>query len=193
MAMTVKILAMSGSSRRDSFNQKLLHAAIAGAREAGAEVTPIRLADFELPLYDADLEAASGLPAGAKTLQQLLAGHQALLIASPEYNGGYTALLKNTLDWMSRPGEDGKSGVALFSGKVAAVVSASPGQLGGVRSQVGIRAVLEKLGLLVIPESMALGAAHAAFDETGALKDPKVEKLVKAVGAALYRTASRLT
>lgn len=190
--MTVKILAMSGSSRRDSLNQKLLHTAIEGAREAGAEVTLIRLADFALPLYDGDLEAASGLPAGAKTLQQMLAGHQALLIASPEYNGGYTALLKNTLDWISRPGEDGKSGVALFSGKVAAVVSASPGQLGGVRSQVGIRAVLEKLGLLVIPESIALGAAHTAFDEAGLLKDQKLQHVVKAVGVALYRTASRM-
>lgn len=190
--MTIKILAMSGSSRRDSLNQKLLLTAIEGAREAGAEVTPVKLADFSLPLYDGDLEAASGLPAGAKTLQQMLAGHQALLIASPEYNGGYTALLKNTLDWISRPGEDGKSGVALFSGKVAAVVSASPGQLGGVRSQVGIRAVLEKLGLLVIPESIALGSAHTAFDEAGLLKDQKLQHVVKSVGAALHRTASRM-
>jgi chromate reductase, NAD(P)H dehydrogenase (quinone) len=97
------ILALSGSSRRDSLNQKLLDRAVLGAREAGAEVTPIRLSDFALPIYDADWEAEHGLPEGAQKLKALLASHRGLLIATPEHNGGYTALLKNALDWMSRP------------------------------------------------------------------------------------------
>ncbi|MCP3721293.1 NADPH-dependent FMN reductase [Paraburkholderia sp. CNPSo 3281] len=190
--MSIRILAVSGSSRRDSLNQKLLDVAVVGARIAGAEVTPIRLADYSLPLYDGDLEAEYGLPDGAHALQALVAKHDAMLIATPEYNGGYTALLKNAIDWISRPCNDGSSGVALLTGKVAALVSASPGQLGGVRSQTGMRAVLDKLGMLVIPESFALSHAHQAFDVEGKLKDENVERLVSGVGAALYRTAARL-
>ena len=122
-----RILALSGSSRRGSLNQKLLDQAALGAHVAGAEVTSIRLSDFDLPIYDGDREAEHGLPKGAQELKALLAGHQGLLIATPEHNGGYTALLKNALDWMSRP-----NGFA--SGKVAASISASPGLLGGVKS-----------------------------------------------------------
>lgn len=190
--MSIRILAFSGSSRRDSLNQKLLDIAAAGARNVGADVTPVRLAEYDLPLYDADLEDERGMPTGARALQELLTRHDALLIATPEYNGGYTGLLKNTLDWVSRPRPDGSSGIALFAGKAAALVSASPGKLGGLRSQIGMRAVLEKLGVLVIPDAFALGAAHEAFNSEGKLKDPNHERIVYGVGAALSRIASRL-
>lgn len=181
----IKILALCGSSRRGSLNQKLLDQAAHGARAAGAEVTTIRLSDFELPIYDADAEAEHGLPKGAQVLKALLADHQGLLIATPEHNGGYTALLKNTLDWMSRP--DG-----FPSGKVAALVSASPGLLGGVKSQLSLQIVLNKLGVHVIPESFALGAAHQFFDAEGGLKDANVERVVRGVGAALAEMATRI-
>jgi chromate reductase, NAD(P)H dehydrogenase (quinone) len=190
--MSVKILAICGSSRRDSLNQKLLDVAAIGARNAGAEVTPVRLGDYDLPMYDGDFEEEHGLPEGARALQDLFFRHNALLIATPEYNGGYTALLKNALDWLSRPRVDGSSGVALFAGKTAALVSASPGQLGGVRSQTGMRVVLDKLGMLVIPEAFALSVAHQAFDSEGKLKDPNVERAAAGVGASLYRTTVRL-
>jgi len=190
--MTIKILAASGSARRGSFNQKILDLAALGATQAGAEVTAVRLADFELPLYDADLEAEQGVPGSVRALQALVAEHDALLIATPEYNGGYSALLKNAIDWISRSREDGSSGVALLSGKVAALVSASPGQLGGLRSQTGLRVVLDKLGMLVIPEAFALNVAHEAFDADGNMKDTNAARLIEAVGAALFRTASRL-
>lgn len=191
-SVSTRILALSGSSRRDSLNQKLLDIAAHGARDAGATVTSIRLADYPLPLYDGDLEADHGLPTEAGRLQLEFGRHDAFLIATPEYNGGYTAALKNALDWVSRPQPDGTSGVALFSGKVVAMVSASPGQLGGLRSQTGLRSVLDKLGLLVIPESFALGLAHQAFDGEGRLKDKNAEKAVTQVGVALGRTAGRL-
>jgi NAD(P)H-dependent FMN reductase len=152
-----KILSMSGSSRRGSLNQKLLDQATLGAYAAGAEVTPIRLSDFALPICDADLEAEHGLPKGAQELKSLLASHHGLLIATPEHNGGYTALLKNALDWMSRP-------TGFAAGKVAALISASPGLLGGTKSQLSLQIVLHKLGVHVIPDSFALGAAHQAFD-----------------------------
>ena len=180
-----RILALSGSSRRGSLNQKLLDQAALGARAAGAEVTSIRLSDFKLPIYDADSEAEHGLPKGAQLLNALLAGHQGLLIATPEHNGGYTALLKNSLDWMSRA--DG-----FPAGKVAALVSASPGLLGGVKSQLSLQIVLSKLGVHVIPESFALGAAHQLFDADGGLKDADVEKAVRGVGAALAGMVTRI-
>ena len=181
----IRILALSGSSRRGSLNQKLLDQAADGACAAGAEVTSIRLSDFELPIYDADWEAEYGLPKGAQALKALLADSQGLLIATPEYNGGYTALLKNALDWMSRPN-------GFPSGKVAALVSASPGLLGGVKSQLSLQIVLNKLGVHVIPESFALGAAHQFFDAEGSLKDANVESAVRRVGAALAEMVIRI-
>jgi len=179
------ILALSGSSRRGSLNQKLLDQAADGARAAGAEVTSIRLSDFELPIYDADWEAECGLPKGAQALKALLADSQGLLIATPEYNGGYTALLKNALDWMSRPN-------GFPSGKVAALISASPGLLGGVKSQLSLQIVLTKLGVHVIPDSFALGAAHQAFGAEGGLRDANAETAVRGIGAALTGTLGKL-
>ena len=125
-------------------------------------------------------------------LQALLAESDALLIASPDYNGGYSAILKNALDWMSRPDGNGQPGLALFANKAAAGVSASPGPLGGSRGQLAIRGVLDKLGMLVIPQSFSLGTAHEAFDETHKLRDAKVANMVRAVGVALVATVCKL-
>nr|AKQ44175.1 FMN reductase [Cupriavidus sp. ST-14] len=191
--MSIRILAVSGSSRRGSLNQKLLDIAAYGARDAGAVVTSIRLADYALPLYDGDNEAEQGVPAEARRLQREFAGHDALLIATPEYNGGYTAMLKNALDWVSRPQEDGTSGVALLAGKAAALLSASPGPLGGLRSQLALRTVLDKLGVVVIPDAFALGTAHEAFEGETGLRDKGAEKAIIQVGVALSRTAGRLS
>ncbi|MBR7964573.1 NAD(P)H-dependent oxidoreductase [Burkholderia vietnamiensis] len=191
--MSVRILCLNGSSRRESLNQKLLDIAAQGARDAGAEVTLANLADFGLPIYDADFEAERGLSSGARKLQQLVDMHHALLIATPEYNGGYTALLKNAIDWISRPRADGTSGVALLAGKAAALVSASPGQLGGLRSQAGMRTVLDKLGMVVVPQAFALSNAHEAFDEQRQLKDANAARVLAGVGEALYRMALRLS
>lgn len=190
--MGIRILAINGSARRDSLNRKLLEIAVQGARDAGAEVTIASLADFDLPIYDGDLEAEHGLPNGARELQALVEMQDALLIATPEHNGGYTALLKNAIDWISRPRRDGSSGVALLAGKSAALVSASPGQLGGLRSQAAMRVVLDKLGMLVIPQALALSMAHEAFDANGQMKDRSAARLASEVGEALCRTASRL-
>jgi chromate reductase, NAD(P)H dehydrogenase (quinone) len=187
--MPTKVLAFSGSSRRGSLNQRLLDAAVSGALHAGAHVSKIGLRDFELPIYDGDWEAEHGLPDGALELKTLFIKHDALLIATPEYNGGYTALLKNTIDWISRPSKGDPTGLSAITGKVAALVSASPGQLGGIRSQIALQVSLSKLGVIIIPNSFALAAAHQGFDEHGQLKDSNVEKAVRAVGAALAKTS----
>jgi chromate reductase len=191
--MQTKILCVCGSSRRDSLNQKLLEIAALGATQEGGAATHIRLRDFQLPIYDGDMETAHGLPQQALELKELLTQHHALLIATPEYNGGYSGLLKNALDWMSRPTQGGPSGVQGFSGKFAALVSASPGALGGLRSQIVLQMTLSKLGLLVIPDAFALSRAHEAFDEWGQLKDPAADQLARGVGAALVRRAGTST
>src|SRR5215471_4093780 len=139
--MKPRILAFAGSLRRESFNKKLVPIAVKGAREAGAEVTLIDLKDFPLPLFDQDLEAEQGMPQNGAKLKRLFIEHDGLLISSPEYNSSITGVLKNAIDWVSRPAPDEPSLVA-FRGKVATLMSASPGALGGLRGLVHLRSIL---------------------------------------------------
>ncbi|HTB81972.1 MAG TPA: NAD(P)H-dependent oxidoreductase [Opitutaceae bacterium] len=187
MANPPRILAFSGSARRESLNKKFLAAAVSAVREAGGEITLIDLNDYVLPLYHGDLEAAQGLPENAQKLIDLTVKHDALLIGSPEYNKSITPLLKNTLDWMTRAEIDP------FEGKVAAVVSASPGILGATHSQQLVRQLLLNLGCSVVPAFCVLPRAHEAFDEQGRLKDAKTQKNVQVLAAELIRLANHLS
>src|SRR5690349_24995270 len=101
-----KILAFAGATRTGSWNKKLIRVATALAREAGSEVTLVDLRDYPMPFYDGDLEAAEGLPEKARELKALMFAHDAFLLSCPEYNSSITALLKNTIDWISRPRPD---------------------------------------------------------------------------------------
>jgi NAD(P)H-dependent FMN reductase len=167
-----KILAFAASLRRDSWNRKLIHAAVEAARAAGGEVTLIDLADYPLPLMDEDLETRDGLPANAQRLKALFKAHDALLIASPEYNSSIPPLLKNTIDWISREWQ-GESGLVPYQNKVAAILAASPGTFGGMRMLPHLRQILNTLGVLVLPGQFSLSHADKAFDEeNGALKSP---------------------
>jgi NAD(P)H-dependent FMN reductase len=186
MATPPRILAFSGSARKESLNRKFLAHAVQAVREAGGEVTLIDLNDYVLPLYHGDLEEAAGLPANAAKLIELVTQHAALLIASPEYNSMFTPLLKNTLDWCTRGDTDP------FGGKVAAVISASPGALGGIRSLQLAQQLLLKLGCHVVPGQVYLPHADKAFDANGALVEPRARKLAQTLAAALVRTAGRL-
>ncbi len=181
-----RILAFSGSARRDSLNRKLLAVTVEAVRAAGGEVALVDLNEFELPLYHGDLEDAQGMPANAMKLLELVAQHPALLIASPEYNSFITPLLKNTIDWLSRADENP------FTGKVAAVVSASPGMLGGVRSMQHARHLLLHLGCHVVPAQCMLPKAHEAFDDAGKLKDPRAQKSVTALAQQLVQLTAKL-
>jgi NAD(P)H-dependent FMN reductase len=187
MSASPRILAFSGSARKESLNRKFLAMAIAAAREAGGEVTLLDLNDYVLPLYHGDLEDASGLPENAKKIIALIASHDALLIASPEYNSMFTPLLKNTIDWCTRDDVDP------FPGKVAAVISASPGGFGGVRSLVMTQQLLLKLGCQVVPGQCALPSAGKAFDADGKLLDARAEKSVRALMAALVAMAKKVS
>lgn len=185
-----KILAFAGSARRDSFNRKLIRIAVDGARAGGGEVTLLDLADYPMPLYDGDLEASDGLPANAVKLRQIFGAHSALLIASPEYNSSVSPLLKNTIDWVSRPTKD-EAGLKYISGKVAGLVAASPGALGGLRGLVHVRAILGNIGVTVIPQQHAVSGAANAFDGDK-LKDEGQTKAVMAVGQKLAEVAAKL-
>ena len=154
MANSIRILAFSGSARRESLNKKLLAVTVAAVRAAGGEVTLVDLTDLPLPLYNGDLEDAEGMPANAVKLIELIKSHPALLIASPEYNSMNTPLLKNTIDWCSRADDNP------FVGKVAAVVSASPGPLGGIRSMKLAQQLLLHLGCHVVPAQCFLPKAQ---------------------------------
>lgn len=190
--MSVRILAFAGSARQDSVNKKVLEAAAAGAREAGAEVTAIDLADYPMPLYDGDLEAAEGLPENAHKLKALFREHHGLLLACPEYNGSITPLMKNTIDWVTRPADADEPTLAAFDGKAAGLVSASPGGLGGLRGLAHVRQILSGIRVHVIPQQYALAGAGKAFDAQGRLSDPGTEAAVQAIGRALAQTTAKL-
>lgn len=189
---TPRILAFGGSLRRDSFNQNLAAAAAAGAREAGAEVTVIALRDYPLPVFDQDLEAASGMPPAAKKLKQLFREHHGLIIASPEYNSSITAALKNALDWVSRAESDDEPPLVAFTGKTAILCSASPGALGGLRGLVHVRAILGNIGVTVLPDQVAVSQSHSAFGPDGLLKDEKQAARVNGLGVQLAKYLSKL-
>lgn len=190
----MKLLIFAGSTRLASFNRKLAHAAADLARAAGAEVTHLELADFDIPMYNADLEA-QGTPADVMKLKQLMYEHPAWIICSPEYNGSYTALLKNTIDWVSSPVKADpawQDGFKSFSGKVVGMLSASPGALGGLRSQSHLVPLLLNAHCWVAPQAFALGHAGDAFDANGELVNDAHRKNVQAVIDQVLFAAGRL-
>ena len=187
----IKILAFAGSTRQDSFNKKLLPIAAQSAQAAGADVTMVDLSDYPLPLYDGDLEARAGIPNHGRTLQRLFLEHHGLLLACPEYNSSISAVLKNTIDWVSRPVPD-QPPLACFKGKIVSLMSASPGALGGLRGLVHVRAILGNIGCLVLPEQTAIGNAHKAFDDQGRLLDSEQHKHIASCGQQLAHMLNKL-
>lgn len=192
MSTKPSILAFAGSARANSHNKKLVRIAADGACEAGAEVTLVDLRDFPMPLYDGDLEEREGIPANTLKLRQLMLAHQGLLIASPEYNGSISPLLKNTIDWVSRPAGGGEDGLAPFRNKVATLLAASPGGFGGLRGLVHVRAILGNIGVIVLPDQLAVAKAHEAFNADGTMSNAKQQAAVAALGASLAQLLGKL-
>jgi chromate reductase, NAD(P)H dehydrogenase (quinone) len=190
----MKILVFAGSTRQNSYNRKLAKAAAGMARASGAEVTHIELADFDVPMYNADLEA-KGTPADVMKLKQLTYEHPAWIICTPEYNASYPALMKNTIDWISSPVKTDPNwtdGFKSSRGKVVGVLSASPGALGGVRSQSHLAPLLMNLHCWVAPQNFALGHAGDAFGSQDELIDEAHQKSVQAVIDQVIWAATRL-
>jgi len=177
-----KILVFAGSTRKDSLHRKLVQVAAAELRRAGADVTVADLRDYPMPLYHGDLEAAEGLPQGAKAFKELVRGQDGIVIASPEYNGSFSALLKNAIDWISRP-ETGEPRLAAFRGKTAALLSASPGPGGGHRGLRHLRELLEMMGVKVVASQVTVARAMEAFDADGRLARPEdAEAMRRTIG-----------
>jgi NAD(P)H-dependent FMN reductase len=190
----MKLLVFAGSTRQASFNRRLAKVVAGMARASGAEVTHIELGDFDVPMYNADLEAR-GTPADVMKLKQITYEHPAWIICTPEYNASYPALVKNTFDWISSPvksdpvwNDDFRSS----RGKVVGVLSASNGPLGGLRSQSHLVPLLMNLHCWVSPRNFALARAADAFDEQGGLVNDSAKKNVQAVIDQVLWAATRL-
>lgn len=186
MSYQPRVVAFAGSTREKSYNKRLVAIAAKGAREAGADVTVIDLRDYPMPLFDEDLEAKEGKNEYARKFKKLLVNSDGILIGSPEYNGSLSAVLKNSIDWASRADEgDPPGSLPAFRGKVASLMSASPGGLGGLRGLVHLRAILGGLGCIMLPAQTAVSSAHEAFDATGNLKDEKQQQQILDQGREL--------
>jgi chromate reductase len=181
---TARIVAFAGSARKDSFNKKLIRLAARAAEAAGAQVTLLDLRDYAMPLYDGDLEATEGIPEPARRFKQALIDHDGFLISCPEYNSSIAPALKNAIDWASRP-VPGEPALVAYQGKVAGLMAASPGALGGLRGLVHVRSILGNIGVLVVPEQIAISKAHEAFSADGALKDGAQQTAVENVAKRL--------
>ena len=175
----VKLLAFAGSLRKDSYNKHLVKLAAEKAKALGAEVTFVDLKEYSLPIFDEDLEKET-TPENLPALRELFAQADGLLIASPEYNGSFSSVLKNTIDWMSRPAQDG-SYTPAYGQFTVGLMAASPGGLGGIRGLSHIRELMSNLGSLVVPNQIAVGAAYEAFDEQGDLKNAAMSDRLEAL------------
>lgn len=192
---TLNLLIIPGSARDGSLNRKLAGFAAHKARASGLQVTQLDLRTLELPVYDGDLEAASGIPAGAYQLQRAILDSDGVLVVTPEYNGFPTPLVINAFDWLSRIAASPQqpAGLAVTANKPVALLSASPGPGGALRSMNFLRQYLQMaFAMLVVPQQFALGKAHEAFDETGALKDARAVQSVETVLNSLASLAQAL-
>lgn len=185
MAKNPKILAFAGSLRENSYNKRVLKTAIEGARGAGAEVTYLDLRDFPLPIYNADDQAENGFPENALRFQEILNAHDGLLIASPEYNGTIPGGMKNAIDWASRQSDKFKT-IEVFKGKVAAIITASPGSFGGIRCLSHLRGMLSIMQVNVLPSEIAVSFVGKMFEgDSEKITDEKMENLLKDLGKSL--------
>lgn len=187
---TARILAFAGSTRKHSWNRKVLEVAAGGARDAGAEVMLVNLADYPMPLYNADWHQENGVPESTRELRKLMMAANGVLIASPEYNASITPLLKNTIDWLSQE-VDGESGSAPFTGKIGGLMGASNGAFGTIRALPHVSYILSNLGVFMLPVVAVPGVA-SAFDANGAMSNERAKKMLTGLGERLTQAIVRL-
>ncbi|HPF46080.1 MAG: NAD(P)H-dependent oxidoreductase [Alphaproteobacteria bacterium] len=186
----IKLLFMAGSAREASLSKKIAKAAYKIALEKGVEAIFIDLRDFPMPIYDGDLEVNEGMPENAAKLKELFAGSDGYFIVTPEYNSFFPPLLKNVIDWMSRP--DNRNIGNPYMDKVAAIAGASPGAMGGIRALPSFNTLLSKLGVHVVPTQVAVGNAASAIDENGNFADERQRAMITASIDQLIKTARAL-
>ena len=189
--MTIaKILGFAGSTRRESWNRKVLEIAVAGARSEGADVTVVNLDDYPMPIYNANWHVEHGVPGAMLELRKLMMSANGLLIASPEYNTSITPLLKNTIDWLSQE-VNGESGNAPFEGKIGGLMGASNGGFGTIRALPHVSYILSNLGVFMLPVVAVPGVAKS-FDESGNMTNERTKKTLSGLGARLAKTIVKL-
>ncbi len=190
--MASKLLFLAGSARKDSVNKKLAEVASEIASGMTALPTFIDLADFDMPIYNQDIEDLTGLPENAKKLKKLFMEHDGFCLACPEYNGTFTPLLKNALDWISRKEPNDDAPLLAYKGKTCLLLSASPGPLGGLRGLMDTRKMLSSIGVHVIPDQLAVGGAYNKFDDDGHLTDEDEKNKLTSVIEAFVTTSNAL-
>ena len=188
----LKILVIPGSLRSGSLNAKLAAVAAGELSQAGCEVTRISLSDFPLPIYDGDLQAKSGVPKHAVNLKRMMAAHHGVLIVTPEYNSSVPALVKNTIDWVSRVQDVHETRGQVFRERVFAIASASGGRLGGSRALAALRLILSACHASVIPNQLALSFAEQAYDDTDRLKHSADHEALQAMVRQLIDVSQRM-
>ncbi|MGP1347350.1 MAG: NADPH-dependent FMN reductase [Phycisphaerales bacterium] len=186
-----RILTFAGSGRKNSWNRALAEAAATMAEANGAKVTRLNLKELNLPIFDEDVEAEQGHSESVLKLKRLMKEHDGFLISCPEYNSSITPLLKNAIDWASRPRDDEKP-LECFKGKAIGLLAASPGALGGLRGLVTVRSIFGNIGAFVCPTQFALASAHEAFNDDGTLKNDKQRAAVQGVVNELINLTNAL-
>jgi chromate reductase, NAD(P)H dehydrogenase (quinone) len=177
----LKILVIPGSLRSGSLNARLAAAAAHELAQSGVEVTRISLSDFPLPIYDGDLQAKSGVPKNAINLKRMIGAHHGVLIVTPEYNSSVPALVKNTIDWVSRVQDPHESRGQVFRDRSFAIAAASGGRLGGTRALAALRLILSACHATVIPNQLAVSFAEEAYDDMDRLKHSADSEGLKAL------------
>lgn len=193
MPIIPKILVFAGSTRTGAYSGKTADIAQKELALQGAEVTRISLADYPLPIMNEDLEAEEGIPENAVALARLFVAHDAILIATPEYNGSIPPLLKNTIDWVSRVHSDGGKPLRPYSGKIVALCSSSNGHFAGIRSANHLRAVLSHIQMEVISPQVSVPNGGEAFDENGDFREERLRKGMERLCRALVERAALLS
>jgi NAD(P)H-dependent FMN reductase len=188
----LKILVIPGSLRTGSLNAKLAAAATHELAQAGAEVTRISLGDFPLPIYDGDLQAKSGVPKHAVNLKRMIGAHHGVLIVTPEYNSSVPALVKNTIDWVTRVQDAHETRGQVFRDRAFAIAAASGNRLGGTRALAALRLILAACQATVIPNQLALSFADEAYDDRDRLKHAADADALKALARQLIDVSQRM-
>lgn len=187
-----RILVFAGSIRTGSLSAKLAAVAAKEIALLDAEVTLISLADYPMPIYNGDIEAEEGIPQNVQKLARQIGAHHGVFIATPEYNQTLPPLLKNAIDWVSRPKTEQAIGASI-KGKVYGIGSTSGGMLGGARALVDLRKVLSHaLAAFVVPEQVTVSSAREAFDDGGHLVQQAAADVLGHVTRRLVETAQRL-
>jgi chromate reductase len=193
MAITPRILVFAGSVRTGAFSGRTADVAQKELAVQGAEVTRISLADYPLPILDEDLEREKGIPENAMRLARLIASHDGLLIATPEYNGSLPPLLKNSIDWVSLARRDGARAFRPFAGKVAGLCSSSKGRFAGIRCINHLRAVLVRCQMEVVTPECSVPEGGSAFDADGQFRDERLRQSMERLCRTLIETSRMLS